>query len=97
MGKVKKPSNYLKAKKLDKRCRFPYCMETMYPLETHHIIPRSQGGDDELDNLISLCFYHHQMITDNKISDYFILSRLENSPGFRWQKGLEYWAKRKKI
>jgi 5-methylcytosine-specific restriction endonuclease McrA len=32
-------------------------------LELHHIIPRSQGGDDVADNLLPLCSWHHGMVT----------------------------------
>lgn len=30
------------------------------PLHPHHILPRSRGGKDELDNLVTLCAAHHQ-------------------------------------
>lgn len=29
------------------------------PLQIHHIVPLSKGGTNELDNLITLCHYHH--------------------------------------
>jgi hypothetical protein len=38
-------------------CRI--CVRTSPPLEVHHIIFRSQGGSDTLDNLILLCKEHH--------------------------------------
>jgi len=28
-------------------------------IEYHHIVPRSQGGDDVEDNIAPLCTYHH--------------------------------------
>lgn len=31
------------------------------PLEVHHITPRSQGGSHRLDNLQTLCRYHHRL------------------------------------
>lgn len=31
------------------------------PHDAHHIIKRSQGGQDRLDNLIRLCRHHHNM------------------------------------
>jgi hypothetical protein len=32
-----------------------------YRLQPHHIIHRSQGGDNHADNLASLCWYHHHV------------------------------------
>ena len=29
------------------------------PIELHHVVPRSQGGDDVVENLVPLCFRHH--------------------------------------
>jgi hypothetical protein len=31
-------------------------------LDVHHIVPRSEGGTDELDNLLTLCHKHHPML-----------------------------------
>ena len=33
-------------------------------VSAHHIIFRSEGGDDSLSNLISLCFHCHRMAHD---------------------------------
>ena len=33
----------------------------------HHIIYRSQGGDDSMENLITLCMYCHRKVHDHKI------------------------------
>jgi hypothetical protein len=32
-----------------------------YRLEVHHIVPWSQGGTTDTDNLITLCWYHHHI------------------------------------
>lgn len=38
------------------------------PIEVHHIIPLSQGGDNYSSNLICLCSHHHQEVHLNRIS-----------------------------
>jgi hypothetical protein len=32
-----------------------------YRLEVHHVMPRSQGGTHDADNLVTLCWYHHHV------------------------------------
>ena len=32
-----------------------------YRLEVHHVVPRSQGGNHDLENLTTLCWWHHQV------------------------------------
>ena len=36
--------------------------DSRYRLQTHHIVPWSQGGRTDPDNLISLCWYHHHVV-----------------------------------
>ena len=43
------------------RCRVPGC-HAMANLEVHHTRRRSQGGSNEVDLLISLCFRHHGLL-----------------------------------
>lgn len=45
----------------DKGCRFPGCRRKRW-LEIHHLLPWSLGGPTNLDNLISLCGFHHRLI-----------------------------------
>ncbi|MDH3399257.1 MAG: DUF222 domain-containing protein, partial [Acidimicrobiia bacterium] len=33
-----------------------------YRLQPHHIIPRSQGGTHDSDNLTTLCWFHHHVV-----------------------------------
>ena len=40
------------------RCEIPWCRRRG-PLDPHHIVKRSQGGDDTLDNLLHLCRRDH--------------------------------------
>lgn len=42
-------------------CRGDGCDSTNR-LQIHHLIPWSQGGRTDPDNLITLCWYHHQII-----------------------------------
>jgi HNH endonuclease len=42
------------------RCRFPGCESRRVDL--HHIQHWSHGGRTDLDNLISLCKYHHRLV-----------------------------------
>ena len=44
------------------RCRFPGCESRRVDL--HHIQYWSHGGRTSLDNLISLCKYHHMLVHD---------------------------------
>ncbi|HLK74024.1 MAG TPA: DUF222 domain-containing protein [Streptosporangiaceae bacterium] len=46
----------------DCRCRFPGCESRRVDL--HHIRYWSHGGRTELENLISLCKYHHLLVHD---------------------------------
>ncbi len=39
------------------RCQVPGCSRAA--VHAHHIIPRSQGGTDDPENLVSLCAAHH--------------------------------------
>lgn len=32
------------------------------PLHVHHITPRSQGGENSMSNLVTLCAHHHQEV-----------------------------------
>ncbi len=42
-------------------CQFPGCHTTTH-LDAHHIVPWSQGGPSDLDNLILLCRRHHTLV-----------------------------------
>ena len=52
-----------KVRERDIYCRL--CGSTSL-LQAHHIIYRSQGGKDTLDNLILLCLYCHEKVHSNK-------------------------------
>ncbi len=44
----------------DGGCTIDGC-RSRYRLEPHHITPRSRGGDNSMDNLTTLCWYHHHV------------------------------------
>lgn len=35
--------------------------DSRYRLEVHHIVPRSEGGSHDAENLMTLCWYHHHV------------------------------------
>ncbi len=37
-----------------------------YRLQTHHVIPRRDGGDNTPTNLATLCWYHHHIAIHRK-------------------------------
>jgi hypothetical protein len=43
----------------DRGCCFPGCDVPIEWTERHHIIPWRSGGRTDLENLVSLCSYHH--------------------------------------
>lgn len=49
------------------RCRNPYCRRAKPPLDPHHVIPRSQGGPDTLENVVTLCRSCHDAVTDARL------------------------------
>ena len=48
----------------DQGCRFPLCRRTRWT-HAHHIIHWADGGPTNLDNLITLCGYHHRLIHEH--------------------------------
>jgi hypothetical protein len=45
----------------DRGCRFPGCRRTRW-LQIHHRRRWTDGGPTNLDNLVSLCGFHHRLI-----------------------------------
>lgn len=41
------------------RCEVPWCRTAKKPIDPHHVVKRSQGGKDELSNLVHICRPHH--------------------------------------
>jgi hypothetical protein len=56
------PANISRALKMrDLTCRFPGCCETRY-VDAHHIKHWVDGGETSLENLVTLCRYHHRQL-----------------------------------
>ncbi len=55
------------------RCRFPGCESRRVDL--HHIQHRINGGRTSLENLISLCKYHHMLVHDR---GYLIAAQIQH-------------------
>lgn len=60
---VRKGEVYLRD---EMHCRYLGFSACEGPLDVHHIIHRSKGGTDDLDNLILLCRRHHNMMHPTK-------------------------------
>lgn len=47
-----------------------YCKTKKGTLHVHHIVYRSQGGSDEIENLTTLCEYCHKNLHSGKLKDF---------------------------
>jgi len=48
----------------DRGCAFPDCDRPPRWCDAHHLVPWSDGGATDLDNLVLLCRHHHRTIHD---------------------------------
>jgi len=48
-------------------CVFPGCESTQY-LECHHIVPVAENGPTTIDNLVLLCWNHHNLVHEKQWS-----------------------------
>lgn len=60
------------------RCRRKGCDHTRF-LEVHHIVPRSRGGGNDLDNLITLCSSCHALLHQIKTNQWGLSERSEEA------------------
>jgi hypothetical protein len=51
----------------DRGCRFPGCDRTRF-VDAHHVQHWIQGGETNLDNLVSLCRRHHRLVHERGYS-----------------------------
>ncbi len=49
----------------DQGCRFPGCERTRW-VHAHHMVHWIDGGPTDLDNLVTLCGYHHRLIHEHR-------------------------------
>ena len=82
-------------------CRYPGCDKST-GLDPHHIRSRSLGGDESLENGITLCRFHHDRaengffntVVGRRITAQFymigILIKLEHQHDFRWKEVLAW-------
>jgi Domain of unknown function (DUF222)/HNH endonuclease len=50
----------------DRGCRFPGCSNARY-VDGHHIHHWAKGGETKLDNLVSLCRFHHRSVHEGGV------------------------------
>ncbi len=62
----------------DQGCAFPGCTDPPEWTEKHHVVPWSQGGRTDLNNLCLLCDFHHDRID----SDGWQVTMLDGVPSF---------------
>jgi 5-methylcytosine-specific restriction endonuclease McrA len=67
------------------RCQVPGCTHATF-LDLHHIEPRSDGGQHELENLITICGAHHRAAHRGKL----LITGSSTQPHFRHADGSEY-------
>jgi hypothetical protein len=67
------------------RCSVPGCMNATF-LDLHHILPRSEGGDNVLANLHTLCGAHHRAVHRGQL----IIERDASGLRFLHAKGRPY-------
>jgi hypothetical protein len=51
----------------DRGCRFPGCTHQRY-VDGHHIQHWVHGGETKLDNLVTLCRFHHRYVHDENVT-----------------------------
>jgi Holliday junction resolvasome RuvABC DNA-binding subunit len=68
------------------RCRVPGCTHATF-LDLHHVVPRSEGGSNDLENLIGICSAHHRAAHRGEL---LIESGPDASPLFRHADGSAY-------
>jgi hypothetical protein len=68
------------------RCAAPGCRNALF-LDIHHVEPRSEGGGNEADNLITLCGVHHRAAHRGEL---VVAGRVHTGVRFQHADGSDY-------
>lgn len=74
-GVSREVREYIKNRDMN-RCTICSYSQNMYKLQVHHIIPVKEGGSDDYNNLVLLCYECHKEVHQNDWRDY--VSKLRN-------------------
>lgn len=67
----------------DRTCRYPGCHRPPSDGQVHHSFEWEHGGKTDIDNLVLLCWHHHQYIHAHSIDIH------HHTGGFLFKKGLD--------
>jgi hypothetical protein len=70
-----------------RRCRVPGCTHATF-VDVHHITPRSEGGPNLAENLLTLCSAHHRATHRGQLS--IAINAAGTAPTFRHADGMRY-------
>lgn len=62
-------------------CQFPGCHQSRH-LDVHHVVPWSEGGRTDVEDLALLCRRHHMLVHEGGLSLHRIRARAEGGPRF---------------
>ena len=62
-------------------------------LDGHHINEVGEGGDDVIENIISLCRWHHGLAQEHRISKEELFAILALYHGYQYE-GIQPWTER---
>jgi len=69
-----------------RQCVVPGCRNALF-LDLHHVDPRSEGGGNDADNLITLCGVHHRAAHRGEL---IVRGRVSTGVRFRHADGSDY-------
>ncbi len=65
-------------------CQYPGCHESRY-VDAHHVVHWAEGGETSLDNLVTLCRFHHRQLHRGKFGIEAGKISEETSSGVRFR------------